>query len=71
MKALEAIGGIGGLVVLLTAIVVIGRGIFRQVSVTEDNTKALTDLTGEVRELRTGYNNHDTRLGILEDRTHR
>jgi hypothetical protein len=68
MKVLEALGGIGGLILLLTAIIVIGRGIFRQVSVTEDNTEALTEVRDEIRKLRSDYYDHGERLAVLEDR---
>lgn len=71
MKAFEAIGGFGGLVVLITAIVVIGRGIFRQVSVTEDNTDALKELSQQMEKLTGDYQSHEIRISVLEDRTQR
>lgn len=71
MKAFEAIGGFGGLVVLITAIVVIGRGIFRQVSVTEDNTDALKELSRQVEKLTGDYQSHEIRISVLEDRIQR
>lgn len=71
MTWLVAAGGIGGLVVLLSMIVVIGRGIFKQVNATEDNTSAVLDLTKGVGEIKAMLSNHETRISILEDRTKR
>lgn len=71
MTWLIAAGGLGGVLVLLTAIVVIGRGIFRQVNAVEENTDAVKNLTTEVTNLKTVYNNHETRISILEDRVKR
>lgn len=71
MNALIAIGGFGGLVVLLSAIIVIGRGIFKQVSATEDNTTAVDNLTKGVGEIKAMLSNHETRIAILEDRAKR
>jgi hypothetical protein len=68
---LIAIGGCGGLVVLLSAIVVIGRGIFKQVNATEESTVAIRNLTREVTEIRGMFSNHETRISILEDRVKR
>jgi hypothetical protein len=71
VNVLIAIGGFGGLVVLLSFIVVIGRGIFKQVSATEDNTTAVRELTSEVGQIKTMYQNHETRITVLEDRMKR
>lgn len=71
MNALIAIGGFGGLVVLLSAIIVIGRGIFKQVSATEDNTTAVDNLTKGVGEIKAMLSNHETRISVLEDRAKR
>lgn len=71
MNALIAIGGIGGLIALLSAIIIIGRGIFRQVNATEDNTEALNGLSAKVEKLSHTANGHETRLAILEDRVKR
>jgi len=68
---LIAIGGLGGVVVLLSAIIVIGRGIFRQITATEENTSAMRALTGEVAQIKALYANHETRLAVLEDRVKR
>jgi hypothetical protein len=63
--------GIGGFIVLISTIVVIGRGIFRQVTVTEENTTAVKDLTTSVGELKAMYQSHETRIAVLEDRMKR
>jgi hypothetical protein len=68
---LIAIGGFSGVVVLLSAIIVIGRGIFKQVSATEDNTVAVNKLTEKVTHIEGMLSNHETRLAILEDRIKR
>lgn len=68
MNVLVTLGGAGGMLILLTAVITVGRGVFRQVSATEDNTQAIRDLTTAVAELRAQYNRHETRLTVLEDR---
>ena len=71
MTWLIGIGGLGGLVVLFSAIIVIGRGIFRQISATEENTSAVRGLTDQVAKLHDLYGGHETRISILEDRVKR
>ena len=71
MSVLIAIGGLGGLIVLLSAIVVIGRGIFRQVNATEENTTSVRDLTRGISEIKAMLSNHETRISVLEDRAKR
>jgi hypothetical protein len=71
VNAFVVLGGAGGVVAALTAVIVIGRGIFRQVSATEDNTDALKALTGRVEALSQTTNGHETRLAVLEDRVRR
>ena len=71
MNVFVVLGSLGGLVAALGAIIILGRGIFRQVNATEDNTKALQDLTGKVDALFQSYSNHETRISVLEDRLKR
>ena len=71
MNWLIVTGGLGGFVVVLTAIIVIGRGIFRQISATEENTTAVRELASAVSSLRELYNGHETRIAVLEDRIKR
>lgn len=71
MKTLEALGGISGIIVLFTALVVVGKGIFEQVRVTKDNTEALGKLSGKIDKLGAGFDEHEIRLAVVEDRTTR
>lgn len=68
---LVAIGGLGGLVILLSTVVIIGRGIFKQVNATEENTTAVKDLTKGMTEIKGMLSNHETRIAVLEDRARR
>lgn len=58
---LAAFGALGGLAVFITAVVALARGIFRQVSATEDNTRAVNRLTSKLDD-------HETRISRLEGR---
>jgi hypothetical protein len=71
VNTLVIAGGCGGVVVLLGAIIAIGRGIFKQISATEENTVAVRDLTSHVARLEALYNGHETRIAVLEDRVKR
>jgi hypothetical protein len=71
MNWLIALGGSGGVLVLLSAIIVIGRGIFKQVNATEENTNAVKDLTRGMGEIKAMLSNHETRIAVLEDRLKR
>lgn len=75
MGALIMLGGAGGTLAVLSAIVVVARGIFRQVSATEDNTDALNKLTGRVESVATiqqrDHTDYERRLAVLEDRAKR
>lgn len=71
MNILIALGGSSGVIVLLTAFIVIGRGIFKQVSATEENTVAVRELASSVGELKNMFNNHEVRIAVLEDRATR
>jgi hypothetical protein len=71
VSILIVFGGVSGLIILLSTIVVIGRGIFKQVTATEDNTTAVRELTQEVAQIKSMYQNHETRITVLEDRIKR
>ena len=71
MNVLVSVGGFGGAVILLTAVVAIGRGIFRQINATEDNTKAMRDLCTQVAKLQDMYHGLQVRMAIVEDRIKR
>jgi hypothetical protein len=71
MQAFAIFGGAGGIVASIGAIIIVGRGVFRQVSATEDNTRAVRELTGRVESLFQLHSNHETRISVLEDRIKR
>jgi hypothetical protein len=71
MNALIVFGGAGGVVAIVAAVVAVGRGVFRQVGATEDNTTALRALTAELQQVKSTLTGHETRIAILEDRIHR
>lgn len=71
VDVLVVLGGTGGVLAALAAVITIGRGIFRQVNATEDNTDALNKLSAEVAGLSRTSNGHETRLTVLEDRVMR
>jgi hypothetical protein len=71
MEVLIALGGLSGVVAVLTAIFIIGRGIFRQVEAIETMTTAINSLTSEVSKLKNVLNGHETRITVLEDRIKR
>jgi hypothetical protein len=62
----EVLGSLGGVVAFIGAIWVIVRSILRNVTATEENTKATNNLAGEMRELRTIVNGHGERIARLE-----
>ena len=69
--ALGVLGSLGGIIALLTLIFVIGRGIFKQISATEDNSETLSRLINEVSSLKDQFSRFETRIAILEDRMKR
>lgn len=69
--ALATLGGVGGILIVITAIVGIGRGVFRQVNATEDLTQAVSELAKTVTELKNILGGHETRISVLEDRVRR
>jgi len=64
-------GGLGGVVLLIGAVIGVGRGIFRQIQATENLTEAMQELTSKVEALNSRWNDHETRIRILEDRDRR
>ena len=66
MNTFVILGGTGGALAALAAVITIGRGIFRQVSATEDNTDALNKLSAKVDTLTGTTNGHETRISVLE-----
>jgi hypothetical protein len=66
--SLAILGGLGGLVVFVGAVFTVIRGIFRQVGATEANTKALTELSGQIKGTDHRLGDHETRISRLEGR---
>lgn len=71
MTATLILSSLGGILAFLALIGVIVRGIFRIVNATEDNTSATVKLTSELDKVISQLNDHESRLGIVEDRTKR
>lgn len=65
------LSSLGGIVAFLCAVTVIARGIFRQVTATEANTKALNELSNKFDLMDVRMNSHDTAIAILNDRIKR
>jgi hypothetical protein len=68
---LASLGGATGILAIITAIIVIGRGIFKSVDAIQDLTKSVAELTQTVTELKNILGGHETRISILEDRANR
>jgi len=71
MDILIALGGGGGILVVIGALITVARGIFRQVNATEENTLAVRDLSDSMAEVKSLYNGLDKRVTVLEDRIKR
>jgi hypothetical protein len=71
MTATLILSSLGGIIAFVGIVVVTIRGIFRIVNATEDNTDATRDLTAKLDKAFDLLNNHEGRLGILEDRSRR
>jgi membrane protein involved in colicin uptake len=65
---LEVSAALGGLVVFMSAVVVIAKAIFSQANATTENTKALERLTQSVDELKRDFAQHGERIARLETR---
>ncbi len=59
-------GMLSGATVFAGGVWALLRGIFRQVGATEDNTRALNDLTGRVNGMVSQVENHAERISRLE-----
>ena len=71
MNIVVILSSSGGILAFISAIIFLGRGIFKQVNATEDNTEAVKQLTTEVTALKNGFNGHEVRITVLEDRDRR
>lgn len=63
---LGILGALGGLSAFAGAVAVIGRSIVRQVHATEDNTKALQELSGKLGRIDATVGQHGERIARLE-----
>lgn len=68
---LGILGSLGGVIALLTLIFVIGRGIFKQISSTEENTQTLNKVLSELEAMKAQVSRNETRLAVIEDRQKR
>lgn len=71
MNLLVELGSAGGIVAVIGGVVVVARGIFRQVSSTDANTEAIRELSGKIDKLTAQQNGLITRVTVLEERTRR
>jgi hypothetical protein len=62
------LGGSGGVLGLLGVAVIVGRGIFKQVAATEENTVAVRELSKGMEAVVTRLNKHEVDLAVLKDR---
>lgn len=67
---LTVMGALGGITAFLGAVWVVVRAIFRQSSVTRDNTDAVTELSGHVKDLSREFHGLAERVARLEGERH-
>jgi hypothetical protein len=60
------LGGIGGIVAFLAGVAAVLRGIFRQISATEDNTAAIHGLSERLDRQDGKLDDYGTRIARLE-----
>jgi hypothetical protein len=63
---LALLGALGGLVAFVAGVWALLRGIFRNVGATQDNTRALREVTDQLEQLSRVQNSHGERLARLE-----
>lgn len=68
---LASLGGAGGILAVIAAIIVIGKGIFKSVNAIQELSKTVAELNQTVMELKNILGGHETRISILEDRAQR
>lgn len=62
------LGSLSGIIVFLSAVVVVMRGIFKIVNATDENTQAVKDLGEDLRKMSDRINGHEIRIAVLEAR---
>lgn len=70
-SAFVVLGGTSGVLGIIATVIMIGRGIFKQVNATEELTRQVKALTESVNELQRTLAKHDVRISVLEDRVSR
>jgi hypothetical protein len=68
---LAVLGALGGLAAFLAGVVAVLRGIFRQISATQDNTEAVDRLSSQLGKLSDQVLDHSQRIARLEGRGRR
>jgi len=64
--AVAILASLGGVVAFLGMLFVIVKSVFRQVNATEDNTKALNELSEQIKGMADQLNDHETRISVVE-----
>jgi hypothetical protein len=60
------LGALGGVVVFISGLAAVIRGIFKMVGATEKNTTAVLELTRKIDSLDGMITNHEHRITVLE-----
>lgn len=68
MSVLIILGSSGGVIAVITAILVVGRGIFRQVTATEENTEAVKELSAKMEAIVARVNQHEVDIAVLKEK---
>ena len=68
VNVILVLGSCGSALIFVLAILAIGRSIFRQITATEDNTKAVEKLTETIGHFDQRVSNLEIRIAVLEDR---
>jgi flagellar biogenesis protein FliO len=65
---LAVLGSLGGIIAFVTAVIVVVRGIFRQVQATDDLTRAVRELRDTLTAQDRRLNDYGERIARLEGR---
>jgi hypothetical protein len=65
------LSSLGGIIAFCGAVIIIGRGIFRQTEAVKANTKALEALPEQINKLIIRLDGHDIDIAVLKDRMKR
>jgi hypothetical protein len=64
------LGALGGVVVFIAGLLTVIRGIFKQVNATEANTRALREVTEQMKSVNSVVGTHESRISRLEGARH-